>query len=183
LAGVIVVRVKGRLPMNDATSTKQNQDFTTTISIDQTPEEAFRAINDVRGWWSGDIEGPTDELGGEFTYRYAQLHFTKQKVTELLPGKRIVWLVVDSKLHFVENKTEWTGTRVIFDIARKGDKTEIRFTHEGLNPARECYAACSSGWTTYVRGSLPTFIATGKGRPGGKEKSQKHVEGAAAVRS
>jgi len=46
-----------------------NQSFTTTISVDQTPKEAFDAINNARGWWSEEIEGSTDKLGGEFTYR------------------------------------------------------------------------------------------------------------------
>ena len=133
--------------------------FTKTISVDQTPEQAFSAINDVRGWWSGAIEGPTDALGGEFTYRYADIHFSKQKVTELVPGEKVVWTITDSALQFAEPKDEWTGTKVIFDISTKGDKTEVRFRHEGLIPEFACYGGCSKGWT-HVINELGAFIAS-----------------------
>jgi len=165
--------------MND--SAQKNQDFTLTFSVDQTPQEAFEAINDVRGWWSGNIDGATDELGSEFTYRFGKVHFSKQKLTELVPGKRVVWLVVDSDLGFVEDTHEWTGTRVIFDLARKGDMTEVRLTHEGLVPSMECYGGCSAGWTTYFSGSLRSLIATGKGRPDVREKSRNRAKASAST--
>ncbi len=70
------------------------QGFTTSFSVDQTPQEAFAAINNVRGWWSGQIEGDTDKLGAEFTYRYKDVHLSKQKITEFIPGKKVVWRVM-----------------------------------------------------------------------------------------
>jgi len=168
------MRVKGRSPMK-SDSAKNTQDLTITFSVDQSPEEVFEAITDVRAWWSGQIEGPTDEPGGEFTYRYEDLHYSKQKVTELVPGKKVTWLIVDSRLEFVEDKREWNGTRVTFDIARKGDKTEVRFTHAGLVPAHECYRDCSNAWGSYIRGSLRSLIETGKGRPNLEEKPKKRT--------
>ena len=142
----------------------KNPDFTTTISVDQTPNEVFEAINDVRGWWGGQIEGRTDKLGAEFTYRYEDVHYSKQKVTELIPGKRVVWHVVESRLNFVDDKSEWKGTDITFDIARKGDKTEVRFTHVGLVPAIDCYDQCSNAWGFIIKSSLTSFIMTGKGQ-------------------
>jgi len=137
------------------------QNFSTTFVVNRTPEEAFAAINDVRSWWSGDIEGSTDTLGGEFTYRYEPHHYSKQKVTEFVPGKKVVWLVLDSSLNFVEHKNEWTGTTITFEIAKKGDATEVRFTHVGLVPDYECYGACSNAWNSLINGSLRTLMTTG----------------------
>jgi hypothetical protein len=164
-------------------STKKSGDLTTTITLDQTPQQAFEAITNVRGWWSGEIDGRTDELGAEFTYRYQDLHSSTQKITELVPGKRIVWLVVDSYLAFVDDKQEWNGTRVIFDIARKGGKTEIRFTHAGLTPAHECYGDCSSAWTSYIRDGLRSLIKTGRGEPNPEEKARKGAKRSASARA
>jgi hypothetical protein len=142
----------------------KTSDFTTTILVDQTPEEVFNAINNVRGWWTGDpgIEGSTDKLNDEFTYDYQPYHHSKQKITELIPGKKIVWLVTDSSINFVSDKNEWTGSKIIFEIENKGDKTEVRFTHVGLVPDIECYDDCSNAWGSYISNSLRNFITDGK---------------------
>jgi hypothetical protein len=143
----------------------QNRAFTTTISVNQTPAEAFAAINNVRGWWSGEINGDTDKLGSEFTYRYADVHRSKQKITEFIPGKKVVWHVLDSHLSFLKDKSEWNDTDIVFDISEKGDKTEVRFTHVGLVPEYECYGSCSNAWGMLINGNLRKLITTGKGQP------------------
>ena len=139
--------------------------FTTTISVDQTPNEAFAAVGNVRGWWSGEIEGVTDKQGAEFTYRYKDAHRTTQKITELVPGKKIVWHVTGSQISFVRDASEWDGTDIVFEIARQRDKTEIRFTHVGLVPSIECYDGCSGAWGALVEGNLRKLIETGNNQP------------------
>src|SRR5262245_2660835 len=143
-----------------------DQSYTTTISVDQTPEEAFAAINNVRGWWGGDIDGDTDKLGAVFTYRYKDIHRSTQKITELGPGRKVAWQVSDSQLNFLTDKNEWNNTTIRFDISRKGNKTEVRFTHQGLVSTQECFDVCSNAWGSYINGSLRSLITTGKGQPG-----------------
>ena len=153
----------------------KSQNLTFTIMVDQTPEEAFAAINNVREWWSGELEGNTDKLGDEWTYRYKDIHYSRQRITELVPGKKVVWRVLDSYLNFVEDKKEWNGTEITFDIARKGGQTEVRFSHLGLSPEVECFDGCSSAWGFYINTSLRNLIATGKGEPNKQEKKAEKI--------
>lgn len=136
--------------------------FTTSFTVDQSPEAAFAAIIDPRAWWSGEFEGGTSKLGDVFSYRYQDFHYSKQVVTDLVPNRRVAWQVVEGTLNFVEDKTEWVGTTIIFDIGMKGGKTEVVFTHVGLKPAVECYDTCTDAWTSLIQGSLKQLIQSGK---------------------
>jgi uncharacterized protein YndB with AHSA1/START domain len=147
----------------------KTKDYATSFTVDQSPEEVFDAINNVRGWWSEEIDGSTDKLRAEFKFRYKDFHRSTQKITELVPGKKVVWHVSDARLNFVKHKTEWNGTDVVFEITKKGDKTELRFTHVGLIPVFECHGDCSGAWSFYINDSLRSLIKTGKGQPNPKE--------------
>src|SRR5882757_6452733 len=103
------------------------QDFNTTFSVDQTPKGAFNAINNVRGWWSENIEGGTDQLNDEFTYQRTDLHKCTMKLIEVIPNKKVVWLVLDNYFSFTEDKTEWIGTKIEFEISEKENKTQVHF--------------------------------------------------------
>jgi hypothetical protein len=142
-----------------------SQSFSTAFLVDQSPEEAFSAITNVRGWWSRQIEGVTDELDAEFTYRYQDVHCSKQRITEFVPNKKVVWRVLDASLNFTENPNEWTGTEVTFEVSEQGEQTEVSFRHLGLVPAFECYDKCSSAWSFYINNSLRRLITTGQGAP------------------
>ncbi|MFN8286714.1 MAG: SRPBCC domain-containing protein [Chitinophagales bacterium] len=137
--------------------------FTTTIVVDNSPAEVFDAVNNVRGWWQGEIKGDNTRLNDEFTYQMLEFHFSVQKVVELVPNQKVVWLVTESNLSFTKKKDEWTGTKIIFDITTRDNKTCLQFTHEGLTPQFECYGACSKGWADLIEKSLVSLITTGKG--------------------
>jgi len=91
----------------------KTKDYTTAFTVDQSPEEVFDAINNVRGWWSAEIDGSTDKLNAEFTYRNEDVHRSTQKITELVPGKKVVWHVLEANINFVKDKAEWNGTNCL----------------------------------------------------------------------
>ena len=145
-------------------------DLSYTILVDQSPKEAFDAINNVRGWWSEEIEGNTDKVNETFIYQYEDVHYAQITLIEAVPNEKIVWFIKYNYFKFTKDKSEWTGTKVVFEISKKDNKTQIRFTHHGLVPEYECYDICSNAWAQYFKTSLASLIATGKGNPNGKDK-------------
>ena len=152
------------------------QDFTTTILVDQTPKEVFNAINNVRGWWSEEVEGSTDKLIAEFNYHFEDVHRAKIKIIEFIPNEKVVWHVVDNYFKFTKDKSEWTDTKIVFEISKKDNKTKLRFTHVGLVPDYECFDICYKAWSQYIKQSLFNLITIGKGQPNATAKPQTEHE-------
>lgn len=140
-------------------------DFTTSFVVDESLQKVFDAINNVRGWWGEDVEGSTGKVGDEFAYRVKDIHYSRLQVAELIPNVRVVWVVLDNHMNFVDDQTEWVGTKISFDIARKGDQTEVRFAHLGLDAQFECFDVCANAWGSLMHSSLPDLISTGRGHP------------------
>jgi len=141
-------------------------DFTITLSVNRTANEVFNAINDVRAWWTEDMEGKSEQVNDEFTVRFFDdVHVSTQKLLEVVADEKVVWLVTDSTLRFLKDPNEWTGTKISFEIAEKDGKTQIHFTHFGLVPEVECYEDCTLGWNRYINGSLLYLLTDGIGKP------------------
>jgi len=142
-----------------------DQSLTFSFRVPATQAEVYNAVNDVRAWWSEEVEGESAKVGDEFEFRYKDIHYSKHRVAEQIPGRRVVWETLDSCLYKMENKTEWTGTRLVFEIKKVGVETELRFTHVGLTPEVECYESCGQGWEFFITDSLKQLALTGKGDP------------------
>ncbi len=137
----------------------KNQDFTTTILVEQTPEKVYNTVLNVRAWWSGlydeSFEGSSEKPGDEFSFRAGGgVHYTRQKLVELVPNEKVVWLVTEANLSFVDKTDEWEGTKISFEISEERGKTKIVFTHVGLVPEFECFDSCAPAWTQYMQERL-----------------------------
>jgi len=140
-----------------------NMNYTATIAVEKSPQVVFDCLKEVPKWWSKDFEGSSARLNDEFVICHPGRHYSKQKLTEVIPRKRIVWFVSDSELSWIENdRHEWTNTKMIFEITSNGDNTVLHFTHEGLVPEKECYAMCKQGWDMVIKDRLFNFISAGE---------------------
>jgi len=149
----------------------KTQDYHTSITVDATAHEAFKAINSITKWWTENLEGSSQKLNDEFTVRFGTTWKTF-KIIEFVPDKKVMWLVTDCYLPWNVDKTEWKGTKIRFEITEKGSETKIHFTHIGLVPEVPCFDVCSNAWSGYIQGSLLNLMNTGKGQPDRKEDKQ-----------
>ena len=148
----------------------KKQDYHVSITVNATVKEVFKNINSVTKWWTDDLEGSSQKLNDEFTVQFGDVHVSRQKLIEVVPDKKVVWLVTDSKLNFIKDKQEWTNTKISFELSQHDNKTQINFTHTGLVPQIECYNSCVKGWDYYIKGSLFKLLTEGKGTPESKIK-------------
>ena len=143
----------------------ENQNYNAILTVSQPANEVFKSINSVSKWWMENLEGDSENLNGVFTVDFGDNNFVTHKLIEAIPNKKVVWLVTDCYLSWFQDKTEWTNTKMSFEISTKGNSTEISFTHIGLIPEVECYDMCVKGWDQYVKGSLFKLITGGTGQP------------------
>ncbi|HYV90904.1 MAG TPA: SRPBCC domain-containing protein [Chitinophagales bacterium] len=140
----------------------EKKNYTTTIEVAKSPKDVFNCITAVSKWWTESVEGNSQKLNDVFTVRFGET-FVTHKIVEMIPAKKVVWLVTDCNLHWINNKKEWKDTKMVFEISQKENSTQINFTHVGIVPGIECYNDCSKGWDSYIKESLFKLISEGKG--------------------
>ncbi|WP_324275295.1 SRPBCC domain-containing protein [Blastococcus brunescens] len=141
------------------------QSYSTSLSVDRTPDEVVVAVTDVRSWWMTKVDGDNRAVGDEFSFRVPGVHYCRMRVTELVPGETVVWRVVDNHMSFIDDQSEWLGTEMRFEVTGTDDGTVLRFTHDGLVPTYECFDICRNAWAFYVGDSLRSLLETGRGTP------------------
>lgn len=140
------------------------QNYQCSITADITPREAFNSINNVNEWWAKNFEGYSQKLDDIFTVRFGET-FVTFKISEVIPDKKIVWQVLDCYLHWLHDKTEWSGTSIMFEISPADDSTQVTMTHIGLVPGIECFDQCEEGWNHFIKESLFKLLTEHAGVP------------------
>jgi hypothetical protein len=142
----------------------KSPDFNYKFSVSQPAGEVFGRICKVAEWWTIDMNGTVENVHDEFTVRFGE-SFVKMEITQMTPKKEMTWSVKNCFWCFLENKTEWNGTRIVWNIASKGASTQLSMTHIGLVPGKESFDICKEGWGLYVGNSLFRLITEGRGIP------------------
>jgi len=145
------------------TRTKTQIDFNSSIFAKISPSEAIKRINNVPEWWGINFTGSSQKQGDTFVVKMGGDSFFNFTVTEIIPGKRVVWHIEDCHMPWYEDKKEWADTKLIFDLSEDNGVTTVNFIHEGLTPDVDCYKDCSIGWTHWIKTSLFSYFTTGKG--------------------
>jgi hypothetical protein len=140
-----------------------NNDFNISIAAKISAAEATKKISNVPEWWGISFTGSAEKQNDQFVVKMGGESFFDFTVTELIPGKRVVWLVNDCNMPWYTDKKEWANTRLIFDLHENNGETELHFIHEGLTPGVECWKDCEPGWTHWIKTSLLSYLTTGKG--------------------
>ncbi len=142
----------------------KTQDFNYSLTVNASAKEAMKRISEVNLWWAKNFKGKAAKLNDEFSVHFGDT-FVDFKISEVIPDKKITWLVTDCNLHWIKAKKEWKGTECIWNISEKNGKAIIDFVHKGLTPESECYESCKPGWTGHLKNSLQKLIDEGKGFP------------------
>ena len=134
--------------------TKAN--YTVAIEVTRSPEDVFtRITNDVSKFWPEELEGKCSKLNDEFVFRSGDSHYSKNKVIEFVPNKKLVWLVTESIRK--TDDFEWTGTKMIFELTPKDGNTILKFTYDGFISENE-YDRLVQVCDTVIRDKLYNFL-------------------------
>src|SRR5450432_3596879 len=112
----------------------EDQSYGAAMMVSQSANEVFKSINSVSKWWTENLEGDSENLNGVFTVDFGNDSFVTHKLIEVVPNKKVVWLVTDCNLPWLKDKTEWTNTKMSFEISTENNSTTIHFTHIGIVP-------------------------------------------------
>jgi uncharacterized protein YndB with AHSA1/START domain len=141
----------------------ENKNFTRSISVNISANEAIKKISKITDWWGVTFSGNSEKQNDKFVIKMGGDSFFNMTVAELVPDKKVVFLVTNCNMPWYSDKKEWLNTKLIFDLTENNEVTTLTFTHEGLTPDIECFKDCDFGWNHWITRSLFSYLSTGVG--------------------
>jgi len=139
-----------------------SDDYANQVHLGTTPERVFGILTDAAefGAWWAPATGSAAE-GGELRISFEGIDEPLVfRVLEATRPESVTWKVTECAF-----LPDWVGTTPVITLSPSADGgCELRFRHEGLSPALECYEMCRAGWEQYLP-SLRDYIAAGTGNP------------------
>jgi uncharacterized protein YndB with AHSA1/START domain len=135
--------------------------YSVEIELAKSPDDVFDHLIDLSKWWPEEFEGGSIKLNSEFIFRTGDSHYSKNKVVEFVPDKKLVWLATEG-IRKTDN-FEWTGTKMIFELTPQGNHTQLKFTYDGVvleNESDRLVQICDMT----VKETFYNFIVKGKGK-------------------
>src|SRR5487761_2048562 len=84
----------------------QQQDFRLGLTVKASAQETMDKISQVNSWWAKNFKGRARKLNEEFSVYFGDT-YVNFKISEVIPNKKIIWLVTDCNLHWIKDKKEW----------------------------------------------------------------------------
>lgn len=135
--------------------------YTVEIEVSKSPNDVFNNLINLKKWWPEDFEGEDIKLDSEFIFTTDDSHYSKNKIIEFVPNKKLVWLVTES-IRKTDNY-DWAGTKFIFELTPKDYNTIVKFTYDGVvleNETDRLVRICD----ITLKGMFYNFITNGKGK-------------------
>lgn len=128
------------------------------VIIKVTPIKVYDALTTQEGlaevWTTQLTVKPEINFINEFTF---DNETDKMKITELQPGKRVEWSVIESD-------PQWVGTVISFDLSEKNNLTTVVLKQQGWREVSDFYRFCNYHWGWFLY-SLKHYCETGEGFP------------------
>jgi len=82
----------------------QTNDFNTSITARISARDAQKKISEVPAWWGISFSGNAEKQNDKFVVKMGGDSFFDFIVTDLIPDKKVVWLVTDCYMPWYTDK-------------------------------------------------------------------------------
>ena len=66
--------------------------YSVEIELAKSPDDVFEHVINLSKWWPEEFTGESIKLNAVFVFKTGDSHYSKNKVIEFVPGKKVVWL-------------------------------------------------------------------------------------------